>query len=190
MRLLGSLLFVSFALCATGAHAQSFTPDALDFEAERLPPADGRLASAMDRPGSRGAWAPPEDEVRSFTVRRKGETSDWDVSAATRLVEETRANALDFQTAGLFEAEGAIVRRVGDFRIGAVGYTARSVNDRGASKPRLGPMRWQGSAAGPVVGYDTQVLGKPATLSVRWYREIDTTGPEGDTVSASFAIRF
>jgi len=185
MRLLGSIILVSAALCANGARAQSF-----DFEDQRLPPADGRLTSAIQSPGSRGAWTPPDEGVQSFTLRWKGEKSDWDVSSATRLVEETRANAVDFQTAGLFEAEGAIVRRVGDFRIGAVGYSARTVNDKAASKPRLGPMRWQGSAVGPVVGYDTQVMGKPATLSVRWYREIDATGPEGDTVSASFAVRF
>ena len=30
------------------------------------------------------------------------------------------ANARDFQSQGLFEAEGALVRRIGDFRFGAV----------------------------------------------------------------------
>lgn len=168
------------------AQAQELVDPTL--ERLRVAPADGRLATSLVDLDAPNAWA--DREAPTFRLRWKGKDSEWDVSAASRFVEETEANARDFQTQGLFEAEAAVVRRVGDFRIGAVGYSARSVGDKTRGGPRLGAMKWQGNAAGPIVGYDTRVAGKPATVALRWYREIDAPGENGDTVSASFAVRF
>lgn len=187
MRLFLSCLSIAGAMtCAGVASAQTLTDPTL--ERLRVAPADGGLAASLTDRDAPDAWR--EGDVPTFKLRWKGKGSDWDVSAASRFVEETEANARDFQTQGLFEAEGAVVRRVGDFRIGAVGYSARSVGDKARGGPKLGAMKWQGNAAGPIVGYDTKIGGKPATLALRWYREIDAPGENGDTVSASFAVRF
>ncbi|MDB5470197.1 MAG: hypothetical protein JWR84_1757 [Caulobacter sp.] len=187
MRLFLPCLTVAGALSLAGvANAQALKDPTL--ERLRVAPADGTLATSLTEPGAPDAWA--DRDAPAFRLRWKGKESDWDVSAASRFVEETEANARDFQTQGLFEAEGAVVRRVGDFRIGAVGYSARTVGDKARGGPKLGAMKWQGAAAGPIVGYDTRIAGKPATLALRWYREIDAPGENGDTVSASFAVRF
>jgi hypothetical protein len=178
---------VLMVLAATSAPAQDLSAPSLDDI--RRGPADGRLAPRLKDPGAQDGWASSK-ELPSIRLKASDKRSEWDLSATTRFVEETRANAVDFQTPGLFEAEGAVVRRVGDFRVGAVGYTARTVGDKAGRGPRLGPMKWQGAAVGPIVGYDTSVVGKPATVSLRWYREIDAPGEDGNTVSASFAIRF
>lgn len=188
MRLLGHSIILLAAVCATAAKAQTAEPPAAS--AVRLPPADGRLHPLMTRPGATDQSTSDFESGRSFELRWRDEGGDWNLSAASRLVEESRANAADFQTPGLFETEAALVRKVGDFRIGAAGYSARRVGDKGRQAPKLGPMRWQGSAVGPVVGYDTTVGGKPATVSLRWYREIDAPGENGDTVSAAFTLRF
>ncbi|HYE46905.1 MAG TPA: transporter [Caulobacter sp.] len=185
MRLLGTGLIACSALAATAASGQALV-DPADL---RLAPVDGRLAPRIKDPGALEGWASAQ-EPPPLRLKGADRRSEWDVSATTRFVEQTRADAIDFQTPGLFEAEGAVVRRVGDFRVGAVGYSARTVGDQAGRGPRLGPMKWQGSAVGPIVGYDTWVAGKPATLSLRWYREIDAPGENGDTVSAAFAIRF
>lgn len=186
MRLFLSCMSIAGAMaCAGVAQAQSVDPT---LERLRVAPADNSLAASLtDRRGP-DVWR--EGEAPTIHLKWKGKDSDWDISAASRFVEETEANARDFQTQGLFEAEGAVVRRIGDFRVGAVGYSARSVGDRTRVGPKLGAMKWQGNAAGPIVGYDTKVAGKPATLALRWYREIDAPGENGDTVSASFAVRF
>ncbi|MDO9335630.1 MAG: hypothetical protein Q7T61_04465 [Caulobacter sp.] len=188
MRLFSScLIAVGLLSAATGvARAQSLPDPTL--ERLRVAPADGRLASSLTDPGAPDAWE--SRDAPNFRLRWKGEESNWDISAASRFVEETEANARDFQTQGLFEAEGAVVRRFGDFRIGAVGYSARPVGEKTRGGPKLGAMKWQGNAAGPIVGYDTRLGGKPATVALRWYREIDAPGENGDTVSASFAVRF
>lgn len=136
------------------------------------------------------ALAPSDDGNRRFELKWNRPDSDWDISAAVNFVEESRLNAADFQTGGLFETEAAIVRRFGDFRVGAVGYSARGAGEDVDHGPKLGSMRWKGSAAGPVIGYDADVAGQPTTLSLRWYREIGTPGENGDTVAASFALKF
>ncbi len=181
-----TLACVAALSCADAASAQVLTDPTL--ESLRVPPANNSLATSLMEPDAPDAWS--VRDTPTFRLRWKGETSEWDVSAASRFIEETEANARDFQTQGLFEAEGAVVRRVGDFRIGAVGYSARTVGDKTRGGPKLGAMKWQGNAAGPIVGYDTRIAGKPATLALRWYREIDAPGENGDTVSASFAVRF
>ena len=187
MRLFLPCLTLAGALSIAGVtHAQSLKDPTL--ERLRVAPADSSLAAALTDPGAPDAWA--DREAPTLHLRWKGQDSEWDISAASRFVEETEANARDFQTQGLFEAEGAVVRRVGDFRVGAVGYSARTVGDKTRGGPKLGAMKWQGNAAGPIVGYDTRIAGKPATLALRWYREIDAPGENGDTVSASFALRF
>jgi hypothetical protein len=187
MRLFLSCLSIAGAMaCAGVAQAQVLADPTLD--RLRVAPAEGGLASSLTEPGAPKAWR--EGETPTFKLRWKGKDTNWDVSAASRFVKETEANARDFQTQGLFEAEGAVVRRIGDFRVGAVGYSARSVGDKTRGGPKLGAMKWQGNAAGPIVGYDTKIAGKPATLALRWYREIDAPGENGDTVSASFAVRF
>lgn len=173
---------------AFGCAAQAQTLTNPTLERLRVAPADGRLSTSLSDPGAPDAWE--SRDAPTLRLRWKGAESEWDVSAASRFVEETEANARDFQTQGLFEAEGAIVRRIGDFRVGAVGYSARSVGEKTRGGPKLGAMKWQGNAAGPIVGYDTKVAGKPATVALRWYREIDAPGENGDTVSASFALRF
>ncbi|MBX3480740.1 MAG: transporter [Caulobacter sp.] len=189
MRLLGHSIILIAALNAAAASAQTAEPPTAS--AVRLAPTDGRLQPLLASPGARQAFrAGDDDNAPGFELRWRGEDSDWNLSAASRLVEESRANAADFQTPGLFETEAALVRKVGDFRIGAAGYSARQVGDKGKQAPKLGPMRWQGSAVGPVVGYDTRIGGKPATVSLRWYREIDAPGENGDTISAAFTLRF
>lgn len=187
MRLFVPALLVVSATAAMPAAAQQLIDPSLDSLRQR--PIDGRLEPRLRDPGAQDGWA-AADEPPSIRIKAPDKRSEWDLSASTRFVEETRANAIDFQTPGLFEAEGAVVRRVGDFRVGAVGYTARTVGDKAGRGPRLGPMKWQGNAVGPIVGYDTSVVGKPATISLRWYREIDAPGEDGNTVSASFAVRF
>lgn len=132
----------------------------------------------------------PDGAPPRVGVRWNNSSDDWDVSAAVGFVKESRLNAADFQTGGLFETEAAVVRRFGDFRIGAVGYSARNAGENVGRGPKLGQSRWRGSAAGPVIGYDAVVAGQPTTLSLRWYREIGTPGENGDTVSAAFALRF
>lgn len=187
MRLFLSCLTFAGALgCADHAAAQVLTDPTL--EHLRVSPAENRLVASVTAPKTPNAWA--VRDAPAFRLSWKGQDSEWDVSAASRFVEETEANARDFQTQGLFEAEGAVVRRIGDFRFGAVGYSARTVGDKTRGGPRLGAMKWQGSAAGPIIGYDTRIVGKPATVALRWYREIDAPGENGDTVSASFAVRF
>lgn len=187
MRLfLHSVTIVGAMAMAGFAHAQTLTDPTL--ERFRVAPAAGGLAASVTDRNAANAW--DNIETPTLRLRWKGEESDWDISAASRFVEETEANARDFQTQGLFEAEGAVVRRIGDFRVGAVGYSARTVGDKTRGGPKLGAMMWQGNAAGPIVGYDTKIAGKPATLALRWYREIDAPGENGDTVSASFAVRF
>lgn len=188
MRLLEVLIISAAALAATSASAQTAGPAASS--AVRLAPADGRLQPLLPNPGAADRYGGMDDAARAFQFRWRGQDGEWDLSAASRLVEESRATAADFQTQGQFETEAALVRQVGDFRIGAAGYSARGVGDKGKQAPRLGPMRWQGSAVGPVVGYDTEVGGKPATVSLRWYREIDAPGENGDTLSAAFSLRF
>lgn len=187
MRLFVATTFVFSALTALPAAAQQLNDPSLDNLRQR--PIDGRLEPRLRDPGAQEGWASAE-EPPPIRLKAPDKRSEWDLSATTRFVEETRANAVDFQTPGLFEAEGAVVRRIGDFRVGAVGYTARTVGDKAGRGPRLGSMKWQGNAVGPIVGYDTKVGGKPATVSLRWYREIDAPGEDGNTVSASFAVRF
>lgn len=191
MRLFHSCLTLAGLLALSGAataHAQT-RPES-PATPPRSAPSDSRLASSLTALGAPDAWTDPEKPAPAIHLQWKGGESEWDLSAASRFVEETEANARDFQTQGLFEAEGAVVRRIGDFRVGAVAYSARSVGDRTRVGPKLGPMKWQGNAAGPIVGYDTRIAGKPATLALRWYREIDAPGENGDTVAASFALRF
>ncbi len=192
----GLVLFACAAAGATGAQAQttlSPSPAAspsrpLQFSfpksAANKPPLQLAPGASWDRP----ALAP--ESHKPLGVAWSGSTQDWDISAAVTFVEETRLNAADFQTGGLFETEAAIVRRFGDFRVGAVGYSARSAGETVGRGPMLGQARWRGSAAGPVVGYDATIAGKPATMSLRWYREIGTPGENGDTVSAALAFRF
>ncbi len=191
MRLFETCLTLAGLLALSGAaaaHAQA-RPDR-PTTPPRSTPSDSRLAPSLTALGAPDAWKDPAQPAPAIHLQWKGSDSAWDLSAASRFVEEAEANARDFQSQGLFEAEGAVVRRIGDFRVGAVGYSARSVGDRTRVGPRLGPMKWQGSAAGPIVGYDTRIAGKPATLALRWYREIDAPGENGDTVAASFALRF
>jgi len=189
MKVLGPLTVLLISVSALPVAAQSLAPQ--EAAAGRQAPSDGRLDPPLTSPGS-SRFNPSADALHpeAFEMKWRGEEGEWNLSAASRLVEESRANAADFQTQGLFETEAALVRKVGDFRIGAAGYSARGVGDKGKQAPKLGAMRWQGSAVGPVIGYDTNVAGKPATVSLRWYREIDAPGENGDTVSASFNIRF
>jgi hypothetical protein len=189
MKMLGSITVLLISVSALPAAAQSLAP--LEAAAGRLTPSDGRLDPLLPSPGaSRFGRDAGDMDPQAFEMEWRGDEGEWNLSAASRLVEESRANAADFQTQGLFETEAALVRKIGDFRIGAAGYSARGVGDKGKQAPRLGAMRWQGSAVGPVVGYDTNLAGRPATVSLRWYREIDAPGENGDTVSASFNIRF
>lgn len=139
------------------------------------------------------SWADPRlapMDLQPLGARWRGGDDRWDVSAVVRLAEDSRLNAADYQTGGLFETEAVIERRFGRFRVGAAGYSARQAGEDVGRAPDLGAMRWKGSAAGPVVGYDATLLGQPATMSVRWYREIGAPGENGDTVSAAFAVRF
>lgn len=126
----------------------------------------------------------------AYNIRWQDREGRWSVSGATRFIEQSKLNAAEFQTGGLFEAEAAVVRRYGRLQIGAVGYSARQTGERVGGRQRLGAMRWTGSAAGPVIGYRTQVLEQPATLSLRWYREIDAPGANGDTVAAGVSFKF
>lgn len=141
--------------------------------------------ASWDEPG-----LAPDDAAPKLGVEWRGSNANWDISAAVGFVAESRLNAADFQTGGLFETEAAVVRRFGAFRVGAVGYSARDAGENVGRGPKLGQSRWRGSAAGPVIGYDATVAGQPTTLSVRWYREIGTPGENGDTVSAAFALKF
>ena len=139
------------------------------------------------------SWADPvlaPSDAAPLAADWRDQSDRWEISAAVRLVEESRLNAGDFQTGGLFETEAVVVRRFGDFRVGAAGYSARRAGEDVGRAPRLGSMRWKGSAVGPVVGYDASLLGQPATVSLRWYREMGTPGESGDTVSAAVALRF
>jgi hypothetical protein len=196
MKAHGCSLVLSTLVCFGGAvlEAQAQTPAKpvpAALEPVPLSPADGRLEPLLPSPGSRtGDWQVRGEQPVAYKPQWQGSKDEWDVSGAVNFIEESRANAVDFQTGGLFETEGAVVRRFGNIRVGAVAYTARSVGDKAGRGPKLGAMKWQGSAAGPIVGYDATVAGRPATVSLRWYREIDTPGEEGDTVSASFAVRF
>lgn len=126
----------------------------------------------------------------AYNIRWRDAKNRWNVSGAARLIEQSKLDAAQFQTSGLFEAEAAIVRRYGDLQVGAVGYSARQTGEGVGGRQKLGPMRWTGSAVGPVVGYLTRVAGQPATVSVRWYREIDAPGENGDTVAAGVSFRF
>jgi len=170
---------------------QARTPDSAPQLQLRFPGSE----SAPERFAPGASWdspalAPTDDGSRRFALKWRDADNRWDISAAVNMVEESRLNAADFQTGGLFETEAAVVRRYGNFRVGAVGYTARGAGEDVGNGPKLGSMRWKGSAAGPVVGYDAEVAGQPTTVSLRWYREIGTPGENGDTVAASFALKF
>lgn|GEM_PF-3227297 len=187
----GLLIAASTLLAAPLAQAQE--PDAaLSGLKLRFPGADFTTPPEQFAPGA--SWDEPQlapnDIAPKLGVQWRGSNDEWDVSAAVAFVKESRLNAADFQTGGLFETEAAVVRRFGDFRIGAVGYTARDAGEGVGRGPKLGQSRWRGSAAGPVVGYDTKLVGQPTTVSLRWYREIGTPGENGDTVSAAFALKF
>lgn len=181
------LMATMMVLATTAAQAQTVIGPTL-----RLSDAAGDPWPERLTPGA--SWdAPalaPSDDDRRYGVRWQDPENRWGISAAVNFVDTARLNAADFQTGDLFETEAAVVRKVGVFRIGAVGYSARGVGDSTGRSPKLGPMRWQGTAAGPVVGYDTRLAGKPTTLSLRWYREIGAPGENGDTVSAAFALKF
>ena len=187
----GLLIAASALFAAPLAQAQE-----LDSGAPRLnlsfPGADFAPPPEQFAPGA--SWEAPQlapNEIAPrLGVQWRGSNEEWDVSAAVAFVKESRLNAADFQTGGLFETEAAVVRRFGDFRIGAVGYSARDAGEGVGRGPKLGQSRWRGSAAGPVIGYDAVVAGQPTTLSLRWYREIGTPGENGDTVSAAFALQF
>lgn len=183
----GLLIAAGLASAASIAHAQAPAPLKLKFPGNDFSASPRQLA-----PGA--SWEDPQlapDLASpSLGVRWNNSGKDWDVSAAVGFVKESRLNAADFQTGGLFETEAAVVRRFGDFRIGAVGYSARTAGENVGRGPKLGQSRWRGSAAGPVIGYDAVVGGQPTTLSLRWYREIGTPGENGDTVSAAFALKF
>ena len=193
----GVFIAVLSTLGAEAAQAQTIRPLAVEPATSSAPPLQLRFprSYAATEPFAPGAsWAEPvrgaDDGSRRFRLDWQDPDSQWDISAAVNLVEESKLNAADFQTGGLFETEAAVVHRFGDFRIGAVGYSARGVGEDVGRGPKLGPMRWKGSAAGPVIGYDAEVVGQPATFSLRWYREIGTPGENGDTAAASFALRF
>lgn len=190
----GLVLFACVVSGATGAHAQTALSQASAPKARQLefsfPSSTARKPPLQLAPGA--SWDQPAlaPEQPQLGVAWTGSTEDWDISAAVTFVEESRLSASDFQTGGLFETEAAVVRRFGDFRVGAVGYSARSAGEGVGRGPRLGQSRWKGSAAGPVIGYDATVAGNPATVSLRWYREIGTPGENGDTVSAAVALKF
>lgn len=171
---LPTVVFIA-VLAAGAADAQVRAPA---FVQGLKPPQPAALSqdAALDDAAYRVHWRDPRDR--------------WSVSGAARLIEASRLDAAQFQTGGLFEAQAAVVRRFGDLQIGAVGYSARQAGETVGGRQRLGPMRWTGSAAGPVVGYRTRVLDQPATLSLRWYREIDAPGENGDTVAAGLSLRF
>lgn len=126
----------------------------------------------------------------AWGLRWKNRDSRWSISGAATLIEQSKLNAAEFQTGGLFEAQAAVVRTFGDVQIGAVGYSARQTGEGVGAKPRLGAMRWTGSAVGPVVGYRAKVMGQPATVSLRAYREIDAPGENGSTVAAGLSFKF
>jgi hypothetical protein len=150
--------------------------------------AAGAQAIAPPRPDAFTSGTAIDDPA--YSIRWQGADNRWSVSGAARLIEESRLNAAEFQTGGLFEAQAAVVRRYGDLQVGAVGYSARQTGEGVGPRQRLGPMRWTGSAVGPVVGYRTRVLGQSATVSLRAYREIDAPGENGDSVSAGLSFRF
>lgn len=187
----GLLIAVSALLAAPMAQAQNFDSASPGLKL-RFPSDDFAPPPEQFAPGA--SWEDPQlapnDASPRIGVQWRGSSNDWDVSAAVAFVKESRLNAADFQTGGLFETEAAVVRRFGDFRIGAVGYSARDAGEGVGRGPKLGQARWRGSAAGPVVGYDTTLVGQPTTVSLRWYREIGTPGENGDTVSAAFALKF
>jgi hypothetical protein len=187
----GLLIVTGLMLAAPVAHAQTSQPAPAPLKLRF----SGNDFTGQPRQLAPGAsWEEPQlapDGAKpSLGVRWSGSNDDWDVSAAVAMVEESRLNASDFQTGGLFETEAAVVRRVGPFRVGAAGYSARNAGENVGRGPKLGQSRWRGSAAGPVIGYDAVVAGQPTTLSLRWFREIGTPGENGDTVSAAFALRF
>lgn len=194
----GVIIAVLTALGGGAAHAQALQSQApagprtapplqLKFPKSYAAPQTLAPGASWDAP----ALAPVEDgEDRRLALNWHSPQSAWDVSAAVNFIEQSRLNAGDFQTGGLFEADVAVTRRFGDFRVGAVGYSARDAGENVGYGPSLGEMRWRGSAAGPVVGYDAEIAGRPATLSLRWYREIGTPGENGDTAAASFALKF
>jgi hypothetical protein len=164
---LSGFVMVAALAVAGGSGAQTLTPPK---------PIALTAGTGIDDPGYSLRWRDPENR--------------WSVSGAAQLIEQSRLNAAEFQTGGLFEAQAAVVRRYGDFQVGAVGYSARRTGEGLGAGRRLGPMRWTGSALGPVVGYRTRLAGQPATLSLRWYREIDAPGENGDTVAAGLAFKF
>lgn len=191
----GLVLFACVAVGGTAAHAQTALSQSSGPKARPLefsfPSSTSRKPPLQLAPGA--SWEAPAlapEGKPQLGVAWTGSSEDWDISAAVTFVEESRLNASDFQTGGLFETEAAVVRRIGDFRVGAVGYSARSAGEGVGRGPKLGQARWRGSAAGPVIGYDATVAGKPATVSLRWYREIGTPGENGDTVSAAVALKF
>lgn len=167
MRWESCFIVIMAVLTAGGAEAQTLTPPR---------PVALTQGAAIDDP--------------AYSIRWRDREGRWSIAGATRFIEESRLNAAEFQTGGLFEAEAAVVRRYGRLQIGAVGYSARQTGERVGGRRRLGALRWTGSAAGPVVGYRTRVLEQPATLSLRWYREIDAPGANGDTVAAGVSFRF
>ncbi len=193
----GVIIAVLTALGSGAAHAQTLQAGDAKRGEER-PPLQLKFPGSWDEPSrftpgaswAEPAMAPSDDGSRRFRLEWRDRESRWDISAAVNMVEESRLNAADFQTGGLFETEAAVVRRFGDFRVGAVGYSARDAGEDVGRGPKLGAMRWRGSAAGPVVGYDGEIAGQPATFSLRWYREIGTPGENGDTAAAAFALKF
>lgn len=174
------------ALTAAAFQAKPAAPLQLRFPGSDAAPERLTPGATWEEP----ALAPSDEGSRRFALTWNKPDSNWDISAAVNFIEKSRVNAADFQTGGLFETEAAVVRRFGSFRVGAVGYSARGAGEAVGYGPNLGSMRWKGSAAGPVVGYDAEVAGQPTTLSLRWYREIGTPGENGDTVSAAFALKF
>lgn len=195
------VLIVAVTVLGTASVCQAQTSPAATptfVPLEAAPPLQLRFPGAYSGPerfAPGASWeapalAPSDEGSRRFVLNWSDPDSDWDISAAVNFIEESKLNASDFQTGGLFETEAAITRRYGKFRIGAVGYSARGAGEDVGYGPNLGSMRWKGSAAGPVVGYDSEIAGQPATFSLRWYREIGTPGENGDTAAASFALKF
>ena len=155
------------------AHAQAVTDPAL--ERPRVAAPASSLTDQLADVGAPHAWR--DGDTPAFKLRWKGKDTNWDVSAASRFVEETEANARDFQKQGLFEGQGAVVRRVG----GA--WTAPVIDaDPDSPRPRLVTGYVAGPALHEAVGAAAADRAAVLARNVPGAR-MSTTGSEQDTVT-------
>jgi hypothetical protein len=115
----------------------------------------------------------------------------WDASVAGAYLINGKNQATDYTTGNLLHVDAAVTRHFGKWQAGLVGYAMVQTTDDHGPGARLGAFRSQVYGAGPIVGYDVQIAGRPVTLLGKWYREFDGNNTvEGDTVGVAFAFKF